>query len=176
MNSFLRQESFLNKILNELNDSPCDKLSDVEIKLNELRNELLTEKQIRFYMCADLNKLTESAGHSLDKVWLENFSDASLFNQKSVFTTNEPFKVDLTWHLKKGLNLTDSLKTKHIYSPSPKHDYIINLGSTESSYLRLISSCDILSYDSPNYAGLLVLIEYFTQTEVKLLNFNFKKL
>lgn len=156
-NSVLRQENFLKKIEEELNKAG-DKQTDVELKLNELRNELLRDKQIRFYMCADLNKLKDSISTNLDKIWIENFpADQSLFSSK------DPFKVDLTWHLKKGLDQTHS---QLVYTPEAKQDYIINIGSTESSFLRLISSCDILSYDHPSYPGLLVLIEYFTQTEV----------
>lgn len=47
----------------------------------------------------------------------------------------------------------------------PKKDYIINLGTSDSAYLRLVSSVDINSYKHTRYASLLVLIEYFCQTE-----------
>lgn len=134
-NNFMRQETFLSKIMAEIESGDFS----IEKKLEELRSQLI--QNIRFYFCADLTKLSEKA----DLIWSKYFPS-------SVINSCEPFKVDLTWTLKKTQNVA-------------KQDFIINLGSTESSYLRLISSIDITNYKHENYAGLLVLIEYFTQTE-----------
>jgi len=80
-----------------------------------------------------------------------------------LFTTNEPFKVEQPWKLKKNSEPVSS--DLSVFSPMPKRDYVFNLGSSESSYLRIASSLDINSYHHPNYAALLVLLEYFCQTE-----------
>ncbi|CAF0960511.1 unnamed protein product [Brachionus calyciflorus] len=137
LNSFMRQESFLSNIKGQIESGDFNIVN----KLNSLRSELIQNGNIRFYFCADLTKLNES----VDSTWSKYFP-------KTIINSNEPFTVDLTSNLKKDESIS-------------KQDFIINLGSTESSYLRSISSIDITNYKHENYAGLLVLIEYFTQTE-----------
>lgn len=62
-----------------------------------------------------------------------------------------------TWEFKKEEQINEISK--------PKNDYIIGLGSTESSFVRLTSSVAINSYKHADYPGMLVLNEYFGQTE-----------
>lgn len=158
-NNFLKQEAFLKEIQDKL--ANLDDTSVID-QLEELRSALLVENKLRFYMCADLNKLGEI--HSkLDSFWLENFPAECQFNNTKLFTSNKPFSVKLPWTLKKELKST---KSDLVFTPLVKRDYLINLGTSESSYLKLIASLDINSYEHPKYAALLVLIEYFCQTEV----------
>lgn len=134
-NGFMRQEAFLNTLLLQLDSNDFT----VESKLEEIRTEL--NQNVRFYFCTDLAKLSNQT----DLVWNKYFPS-------SLFNSNKPFDVKQTWTLKKT-------------ERNNKQDFVINLGSTESSYLRLVSSIDINDYKHENYAGLLVLVEYFTQTE-----------
>lgn len=157
----MRQESFLKEAQEQLFKS-----DEIESKLNKLRNELLQDGQIRFYLCADLNKLSDIRKSELDKALLEYFPPTLTHNQNLVFKSNAPFKVDLTWKLKKTKN--ESLNDAQVFTLFPQKDFIVNLGSSESSFLHVISSTDINSYHHPNYASLLVLIEYFCQTEVNI--------
>lgn len=136
-NSFMKQEGFLETLLTQLESNNFT----VESKLNEIRTELLRNQNVRFYFCTDLTKLHEP----IDCVWNEYFP-ASLLN------SNRPFSIKPTWSLKKKDNTS-------------KQDFLINLGSTESSYLRIVSSIDITDYKHEHYVGLLILVEYFTQTE-----------
>jgi Zn-dependent M16 (insulinase) family peptidase len=157
----LKHEDFLNEILNELNSETPEK-TDVQLKLHNLRNELLQDGNIRLYLCTDLVKLHATNSRPIDAVWLEHFSPSLTHNEKQFLVSNQPYQTRFTWNLKKGLNQVEP----KVYTPSPRQDTIVRLGSTESAYLRLVSSTDINNYRHENYAGLLVLIEYFTQTEV----------
>ncbi len=76
----------------------------------------------------------------------------SKYFPKSSFNSSKPFIPKQTWEFKKD--------------ESSKNDYIIGLGSTESSFVRLTSSVSINSYKHADYPGMLVLNEYFCQTEV----------
>lgn len=167
-NNFLKQESFLKEIQDTLTKLEED--TTVFSKLNELRSSILRENKLRFYMCADMNKLSELYPNKLDSIWLEQFPSDTSFDNRALFTSNTPFRVQPGWMLKKT---TESQKDACLFTPLSKRDYIINLGTSESSYLRLVASLDINSYDHPNYAALLVLIEYFCQTEVFILIFFF---
>jgi Zn-dependent M16 (insulinase) family peptidase len=161
MNDLLRQEDFLNQILCELSNEFPEK-TDIQLKLESLRNDLLQDGNIRFYMCTDLAKLHATHSRPIDAIWLEHFPSGLKHNENQVFVSNKPYQARFTWNLKKGLTQPQP----KMYSPSPKQNTIVRLGSTESAYLRLVSSTDIDNYKHENYAGLLVLIEYFTQTEV----------
>jgi Zn-dependent M16 (insulinase) family peptidase len=164
-NNFLRQETFLSKLLQELNDykEEDDKKTNVELKLEELRGQLLADgDNLRFYFCTDLKRLY-SLRPNMDKVWLDQFPADLSFNGQNLFhrPQAQPFSVVKTSHLKKIANKPgEFLKT-----PEPKKDMLVTLGSNESSYLRIMSSVDINNYQHPMYASLLVLIEYFTQSE-----------
>ena len=70
-NSFLKQESFLKDIQEMLAKFPDD--TSVVEKLNQLRNSIMNEKKLRFYMCADLVGLSKLFPNQLDLVWLEHF-------------------------------------------------------------------------------------------------------
>jgi Zn-dependent M16 (insulinase) family peptidase len=191
-NNFIQQEFILKSILDELNLSECKEEdtnlpTKIQKDLTELRNSLLNDKQIRFHLVSDLNKLSEhmakNGASKLDKIWLDHFPASLKYNDKLVCITNQPFSVPLTWNFQKQAN-KNHLKKVHqhrraspvnspngdldatrIFSPTPNQDFLINLGATESSYVRLLASTDIDSYTHPNYAGVLVLIEYFTQAE-----------
>ena len=119
-------------------------------------------------MCADLNLLRATLTDSLRSIWLAHFPPALHYNNQSLFNSNEPFQVPPVWTLKKSYTENVSLLGNSdckIFSQLPRTDFIINLGTSDSAYLRLVASLDINSYHHPNYAGLLVLIEYFCQTE-----------
>ena len=149
--------------------------------MNDLRNSLLDDKQLRFHLVSDLTKLNEhiakkDSNPKLETIWLDHFPPTLKHNEKLVCVNSQPFVVPLTWTFQKQssrvhkkvqqrhspINDTDLAK---IFSPSPNKDFLINLGATESSYVRLLASTDIDSYTHPNYPGILVLIEYFTQAE-----------
>jgi hypothetical protein len=145
--------------LEDLSEKP----GQVETKLSELREALLHENQLRFYVCADLNKVNSIEQLSLEDTLLKYFPPSLEHREKPVFNSNiSQFKVEFTWNMKKSLNSSP----RKVYTNTPKKDYIINLGATESAFLKAMSNTDINSYDHPDYAGLLVLIEYFCQTEV----------
>ena len=172
INNFLKQETFLKKLHEQL--SVVEDTS-IETSLNNLRACLLKDKQLRFYMCTDLNILASSlkeTATSLDSVWLKHFPQTSAFNEELLFKTNTQFCVQPMWHLKQSYSTgLQALQNEcRIFTQLPKKDFIIGLGNSESSYLRLVSSLDINSYQHVNYAALLVLIEYFCQTEVKLIH------
>jgi hypothetical protein len=151
-------------------------------KLNELWRGLLKNKKIRFYMCTDLIKLSELNAigcKRLDLPWMELFPRSN-----EIFNSNEPFTVQPTWKLRKEKvnavnnnhclsNEADQSTSANVFASSPKKDYIINLASTESSFLRLVASSCLNSYEHPDYASVLVLFEYFCQTEVKILQIKF---
>ena len=185
-NNFIRQETVLKEILDEITFNECkDENSPTKIQkdLNDLRNYLLNDKQLRFYTVSDLNKLHDHVviknGQSLDAIWLEHFPATLTHNDQLVCVDNQPFNVPLTWNFQKQANKRTLKHTKvsathsasdlsdlpKVFSPTPNRDFLINLGATESSYVRLLSSIDIDSYTHPSYAGILVLIEYFTQAE-----------
>ena len=119
-----------------------------------MKKELLKDDKLRIYICSDLEKLNESfcGNYTFDGI-------ISKYFPKSSFNSSKPFKVKQTWDFKKDEHINESLK-------STKNDYIIGLGSTESSFVRLTSSVSINSYKHADYPGMLVLNEYFCQTEV----------
>lgn len=140
-----------------------NKPGQVEAKLNELRDTLLHSNHLRFYICADLSKVNSIEQSSLEDILLKYFPPSLEHREKAVFNSIIPqFKVEFTWNMKK----CSSSSARKVFTNSPKKDYIINLGATESAFLKAMSNTDINSYDHPDYAGLLVLIEYFCQTEV----------
>lgn len=162
----------MNKILDELNnldETSTTSLSQVEQKLELIRSRLLSGKQIRFYLCTDLSKLVATSGLSqLDRVWLEHFSPSMSHDERGVVFTSQsatPFTVVRTSSMKRSASSCNSKLAVH--SPEPRRDFIVGLGSTESAYLKSIASCNINSHKHEKYAALLVLIEYFCQTEVR---------
>jgi len=161
-NNFLKQEAFLQDIQDTL--TRLDDNTTIN-KLNELRNSILIDKKLRFYMCADIDKLSKLFPQKLDSIWLEHFPANYLFNEKELFTSNKEFCVQPAWKLKKITN-ENLQNTCSLFTPSSKRDFLINLGTSESAYLSIRASLDIDSYYHPNYASLLVLIEYFCQVEV----------
>ena len=164
-NNFLRQEEILKAIQDKL--LKTEDVSFIKTELDNLRSSLLKDKQIRFYICADIKTLNKKNKRSIDAVWKENFPADLKFNELPIFETNCAFCVPPVWKLKKTYendvkSLTNDCK---IFSQLPKKDFVVNLGTSDSAYLRLVSSLDINSYYHENYPGLLVLIEYFCQTE-----------
>lgn len=159
----------MNKILDELHTAEAENISEptrVEQKLELLRSKLLADKQLRFYMCADLHKL-HSTKSSLDDTWLEHFPSSTSYGSVSVFGSNQPFEAVRGASFKRPLAAKNG--NDHVQTPEPSRDFIVSLGSTESAYLKSVASCDIESYNHEKYPGLLVLIEYFCQTEVRFI-------
>ena len=161
----------MNKILDELNIlDETSTASQVEQKLELIRSRLLSGKQIRFYLCTDLNKLVTTSGLSqLDRVWLEHFSPSMSNDERGVVFASQsatPFSVVRTSSMKRSAASSCNNKLA-VHSPEPRRDFIVGLGSTESAYLKSIASCNIDSHKNEKYAALLVLIEYFCQTEVR---------
>ena len=120
-------------------------------------------------MCADIDKLSKLFPQKLDTIWVEHFPTGYLFNKKELFTSNQVFFLQQPWKLKKITN-ENSQNDSSLFTPLSKRDYLINLGTSESAYLSIRASLDIDSYYHPNYAALLVLIEYFSQVEVRKKN------
>ena len=103
-----------------------------------MRSNLLKDKQVRFYMCADLDKLNEhmvnNGNKKLESIWLEHFPASLKHNDQHVCITNQPFNVLLTWCLKKESELVklanESFQNQpKIFAQTPKKDFIINLGN-----------------------------------------------
>ncbi len=169
--NFLRQENFLKSLQDQLADDSG--AAALQHTLDNLRTSLLNTNQTRFYMCADLKRLSRSlAPLTLDTAWTRHFPAGLTFNTRPLFTSNKPFTVAPVWTFKKtyesdlrALLSKDNTTTGRVFSQMPKRDFLVNLGTSDSAYLRLVSSLDINSYHHASYAGLLVLIEYFCQTE-----------
>jgi hypothetical protein len=100
-------------------------------------------------MCLDLNRLAD-AQIDLEGILCKYFP-------KTLLNSNKSFDVTQTWSFK---NTEQTMDSHH------EHDYVIGLGSTESAFLRVVSSIPIDSYSHADYAPLLVLKQYFCQTEV----------
>lgn len=171
LSNFIRQEALLTKVLNDLSQEEMEtngsggEKTETEVKLEQLRSELLRDKQIRFYMCADLNELSRwssTKSRSLDQIWLELFPATTAYENRTVFASNRPFNVSTTWSQKRATNSANEC----VRTPEPMRDLIVSLGSTESAYLKIIASTNINSHKHPKYASLLVLFEYFSQAEV----------
>lgn len=179
-NNFLRQEQLLNDIMTELDENETAETA-IEKKLNQLRNSLIRDKNFRFYICADLNRVQNilAKDRKMETIWFELFPSTmkNKLNQDLIFVSNQAFDVEFTWSFKKKPNSVEKLQRSppnhpndanngiKIFTPNAKKDFIINLGSTDSSFLHIVSSIEIDSYSHPNYPALLVLIEYFTQCE-----------
>ena len=160
-NSFLRQDTFLRSLLSH---------SDTAKHLSSLRKCLIQPNHLRFYLCTDLSLL--NANPTFSEPWTRHFPASLHFDTLPLFSTANKsapaFKVSPVWKLKKSYeaNLAAlDLNTCRVFSQMPKRDFVVGLGTSESAYLRLGASIDINSYAHENYAGLLVLIEYFCQTE-----------
>ena len=166
-NNFLRQETFLKDISEKLSS---DQGNEVILKLQELRSSLLGDNKVRFYLCSDLERLHECMDDkALDSIWLKYFPSSIKIN-----CANETLKVEQTSRMKKSVNYDTMIREDcRVFTSMPRNDFIISLGTSDSSYLRLVSSNDVDVYNHPNYAGLLVLIEYFSQTEVTNYKYEF---
>ncbi len=100
-------------------------------------------------MCTDLARLNIP----LDTPWIRYFPFDLTFNNQAVFTHNQPFKVPPVWTLKKTYETDLNTQKRRIFSQLPKQDFLVNLGTSDSAYLRLVSSLDINSYHHKNYPG-----------------------
>ncbi|CAK9798548.1 Uncharacterized protein C05D11.1 [Anthophora plagiata] len=140
--SMLRQQKFLNNVLDRLNNEVGQK--EVLSEIESIRKILTTPKNMVLYMATNLDKLT-----------------AQVSNVYSPWDTYFP-----------NFNATDKMKleatpdSKLIKSPDEIafHGCVTGLGCIESSYLR--QSCQsINNYQSPDLAPLLVCLEYLIQLE-----------
>lgn len=122
--------------------------------LNNLKKALLTDVRLRFYICSNLHKLNEELKNknTFDEIICKYFP-------KSLLNSNVVFQIKQTWQLRNPCYNEEIINL-------PKNDYIVGLGATESSYLRITAPIAINSYKHQDYPGLLVLKEYFCQTEV----------
>ncbi|XP_050485533.1 uncharacterized protein C05D11.1-like [Bombus huntii] len=142
ISNMLRQQKFLNHVLERLSDETDQKKVISEIE--SVREVLTTPKNMVLYMATNVDKLTAQVPNVYSP-WNTYFS---------TFGTSSKTKLEA---------IPDST---FINSPDeiPLKGCVTGLGSIESSYLCQSCSC-INDYHSPDLAPLLVCIQYLTQLE-----------
>ncbi|XP_060831851.1 uncharacterized protein C05D11.1-like [Bombus pascuorum] len=142
ISNMLRQQKFLNNVLERLNDETGQK--EVISEIESVREVLTTPKNMVLYMATNVDKLTAQVPNVYSP-WNTYFS---------TFSTSSKTKLEA---------IPDSAL---INSPDeiPFKGCVTGLGSIESSYLCQSCSC-INDYHSPDLAPLLVCIQYLTQLE-----------
>ncbi|XP_003399672.2 uncharacterized protein C05D11.1 [Bombus terrestris] len=142
ISNMLRQQKFLNNILDRLNDETGQK--EVISEIESVREVLTTPKNMILHMATNVDKLTAKVPNVYGP-WNTYFS---------TFDTSSKTKLEA---------IPDSAL---INSPDeiPFKGCVTGLGSIESSYLCQSCSC-INDYHSPDLAPLLVCIQYLTQLE-----------
>ncbi|XP_071875981.1 uncharacterized protein C05D11.1 [Bombus fervidus] len=142
ISNMLRQQKFLNNVLERLNDETGQK--EVISEIESVREVLTTPKNMVLYMATNVDKLTAQVPNVYSP-WNTYFS---------TFDTSSKTKLEA---------IPDSAL---INSPDeiPFKGCVTGLGSIESSYLCQSCSC-INDYHSPDLAPLLVCIQYLTQLE-----------
>ncbi|KAK3592274.1 hypothetical protein CHS0354_037563 [Potamilus streckersoni] len=140
ISSMLKQETFLEQILQQLDKEP----EVVESRMNQLLQVLTRPSNLTIHMSADTSRL--EAEHPLPhRVWTD-------FNHKK-----DQFPPDRCT-MKKTSEFVLSMES------SPEKQIIVGVGSVESSYLVQVVPC-IDSYSHPDYPAIMVFIQYLTQLE-----------
>lgn len=140
--SMLRQQKFLNNVLERLNNETGQK--EIVSEIESVRELLTIPKNMVLYMATNVDKLTAQVPNVYNP-WNTYFS---------TFDTSSKIKLEA---------IPDSTL---INSPDeiPFRGCVTGLGSIESSYLCQCCPC-ISDYQSPDLAPLLVCIKYLTQLE-----------
>ncbi|GFS72170.1 uncharacterized protein C05D11.1 [Nephila pilipes] len=138
--NMLRQSQFLSKLLKTLESNP----NEVVEKLNAIKENVTRPETMTIHLAANLDNLKQKLQPELP--WIQNFLPPII--QPAV--TNSPIK-----------KCFELLKSETEDGPL---GLIIGIGSVETSYLLQCFPC-VTSYTDPDYAPLLVLIQYLTQLE-----------
>ncbi|CAL1295066.1 unnamed protein product [Larinioides sclopetarius] len=138
--NMLRQSSFLSKVLEKIESNP----NEVVEKLNTLREIVTRPERMTVHLAANLDNLQKKL--QPEQPWVERFLPPTVAPGKM----SSPIK-----------RCYDLLRSGSEDGPL---GLIIGVGSVETAYLLQCSPC-ITSYTDPDYAPLLVLIQYLTQLE-----------
>ncbi|GIY84345.1 uncharacterized protein C05D11.1, partial [Caerostris extrusa] len=138
--NMLRQSRFLTKVIEKLDSDP----SEIVDKLNSVREIVTKSDRITVHVAANLDNLKKML--QPEQPWVESFLPAAV---------------------SPGI-MSSPIKKCHELLRSQSEDgplgLIVGIGSLETSYLIQCYPC-ITSYRDPDYAPLLVLIQYLTQLE-----------
>ncbi|XP_017886890.1 uncharacterized protein C05D11.1-like [Ceratina calcarata] len=140
--SMLRQQKFLNNLLERLNDETGQK--EVLSEIESVRELITSPKNVVLYVAANVDKLTAQVPN-IYSAWNTHFS---------TFDTASKTKLEAIPDAAL-LNAMDEI---------PSKGCVTGLGSIESSYLRQTCPC-VNDYQSPDLAPLLVCLKYLTQLE-----------
>ncbi|KOC67604.1 Uncharacterized protein C05D11.1 [Habropoda laboriosa] len=150
--SMLRQQKFLNNVLDRLNNETGQK--EVVSEIESVREILTSPKNMILYIATNVDKLT-----------------AQVPNVYSPWDTYFP-KFDTSNKIK-----LEAIPDSKLMTPPDEialHGCVTGLGCIESSYL--LQCCQsINNCQSPDLAPLLLCLEYLIQLEVGLLNLTFYK-
>ncbi|XP_076234685.1 uncharacterized protein C05D11.1 [Calliopsis andreniformis] len=142
VSSMLRQQKFLNNLLERLNDEKGQK--EVVSEIESVRQMLTAPKNITLYMATNVDKLTTQIPDIYNS-WNTHFSELDTSNKTKL-------EVIPDW---KFINPSDKI---------PISGCITGLGSIESSFLSQSCPC-INDYQHPDLAPLLVCLQYLIQLE-----------
>uniref|UniRef100_T1IR04 Presequence protease, mitochondrial n=1 Tax=Strigamia maritima TaxID=126957 RepID=T1IR04_STRMM len=138
----LRQQTFLSLLLLKLDSDPDEIVSD----LNTLRALITDPEKITIYMAADVDKLSQIT--RLEEPWL----------------TFPPISKAVPDHTKCSVCVKSAHEFILPINDCSRRKLIVGLGSVESSYLIQSVPC-ITNYEHPDLPAVMVLLQYFTQTE-----------
>ncbi|GFR13936.1 uncharacterized protein C05D11.1 [Trichonephila clavata] len=138
--NMLRQSQFLSKLLKTLDSNP----NEVVEKLNAIKESVTKSETMIVHLAANLDNLKQKVQPELP--WMQNFLPPTI--QPAVM--NSPFK-----------KCFELLKPETEDGPL---GLIVGIGSVETSHLLKCAPC-VTSYTDPDYAPLLVLVQYLTQLE-----------
>ena len=151
---FYRQNKFLKDLLKKLETSP----KEVEDELNELRSLITNISNLTIHLSVNASLLNEKVSNP-EQFWIDNFLPKNIQkdNVKGIIKEN----VDPCY---KYLS-DDNYIAKYVIPRGA----IAGVGSVESNFLvQCVES--INSFNHPDLAPLLVLMQYLTQLEVIKLN------
>ncbi|XP_015753163.1 PREDICTED: uncharacterized protein C05D11.1-like [Acropora digitifera] len=134
--NMVRQYSFLNKLLSDLETNSVEVIGKVE----KLRSLLTHPSNLRVHVVADVNRLPDNP-HVLWKTKL--LPNSSLEIPK---------------------NLPPVRRVSSFLAANPVHGKIAGVGSVESSFLYQVTRC-VESFDHPDLAAIMVFLECLTTLE-----------
>ncbi|XP_073242896.1 uncharacterized protein C05D11.1-like [Porites lutea] len=134
--NMVRQYSFLNKVMTELEADPTQVIERVE----KLRSLLTQPSNLRVHVAADVNRLPDNP----NMLWKTKLlADASV----PIPTSISPVR-----------------KSSAFLAKNPVHGKIAGIGSVESSFLFQVTRC-FDSFDHPDLGPLMVFLECLTTLE-----------
>ncbi|KAK2579672.1 hypothetical protein KPH14_011595 [Odynerus spinipes] len=140
--SLLRQQKFLTKMIERLNDESSEQ--EVKAEIESVRKILTSTRNMVLYMAANVDKLAAEVDN-VYAPWNDFFSDMDI-------TEKKPLNVTTDWQL---LSLPGEISSKGC---------VTGLGCIDSAFL--IQSCpSINDFQSDDLASLLVCLQYLNQTE-----------